>query len=115
MKIPRQTPRRQEEIHTHTHTHTHTHLSVVFGNTCVRSCWVEPNFNTTHGLRPSRLLCPWHFPGEDTGSGLPFPSPAGSSRPRDQTPVSCARMPCHLNQDIAHSLGKIQRIELVFY
>ena len=25
MKIPRQTPRRQEEIQTHTHTHTHTH------------------------------------------------------------------------------------------
>ena len=24
MKIPRQTPRRQEEIQTHTHTHTHT-------------------------------------------------------------------------------------------
>ena len=103
------------DTHTPTHTHTHTHLSVVFGNTCVRSCWVEPNFNTTHGLRPIRLLCPWHFPGEDTGSGLPFPSPAGSSRPRDQTPVSCARMPCHLNQDIANSLGKIQRIELVFY
>ena len=45
---------------------------------------VLSNFNTTHGLRPIRLLCPWHFPGEDTGSGLPFPSPAGSSRPRDQ-------------------------------
>ena len=25
MKIPRQTPRRQEEMHTHTHTHAHTH------------------------------------------------------------------------------------------
>ena len=28
MKIPRQTPRRQEEIQTHTHTHTHTHTWV---------------------------------------------------------------------------------------
>ena len=35
-----------------------------------------------------RLLSPWHFPGEDTGSGLPFPSPAGSSRPRVRLAVS---------------------------
>ena len=115
MKIPRQTPRRQEEIHTHTHTHTHTHLSVVFGNTCVRSCWVEPNFNTTHGLRPIRLLCPWHFPGEDTGVGCHFLLREASSGPRDRTPISWVGIPCHLNQDIANSLGKIQRIELVFY
>ena len=40
--------------------------------TSVRSCWVEPNLDTTHGLRPIRLLCPWHFPGEDTGVGCHF-------------------------------------------
>ena len=57
---------------TQTHTHTHTHLSVVFGNTSVPSCWVEPNFDMTHGLRPIRLLCPWHFPGENTGVGWHF-------------------------------------------
>ena len=29
-----------------------------------------------HGLQPSRLLHPWHFPGKSTGvSGLPLPSP----------------------------------------
>ena len=115
MKIPRQTQRRQEEIQTHTHTHTHTHLSVVFGITSVRSCWVEPNFDTTHGLRPIRLLCPWHFPGEDTGVGCHFLLREASSGPRDRTPISWVGIPCHLNQDIANSLGKIQRIELVFY
>ena len=28
-----------------------------------------------HGLGPTRLLCPWDFPGENTGLGLPFPPP----------------------------------------
>ena len=42
-----------------------------------------------HGLLPTRLLiCPWDFPDE-YWSGLPFPSPGGSSRPRDRTRVSC--------------------------
>ena len=37
MKIPRQTPRRQEEIQTHTHIPTHTH-------TCTKSqsTWLSP-------------------------------------------------------------------------
>ena len=26
----------------------------------------------THGLQPSRLLCPWDFPGENTGVGCHF-------------------------------------------
>ena len=24
---------------------------------------------------PARFLCPWDFPGKNTGAGLPFPSP----------------------------------------
>ena len=33
--------------------------------------------NSLHprGLQPARLLCPWDFPGKNTWSGLPFPSP----------------------------------------
>ena len=27
------------------------------------------------GLEPTRLLCPWDFPGKNTGVGLPCPSP----------------------------------------
>ena len=27
------------------------------------------------GLEPTRLLCPWDFPGRNTGVGLPCPSP----------------------------------------
>ena len=26
-----------------------------------------------HGLQPTRLLCPWDFPGRDTGVGCHFP------------------------------------------
>ena len=25
-----------------------------------------------HGLQPMRLLCPWNFPGKNTGVGCPF-------------------------------------------
>ena len=28
-----------------------------------------------HELQLSRLLCPWDFPGKNTGVGLPFPPP----------------------------------------
>ena len=28
-----------------------------------------------HGLLPARHLCPWDFPGKNTGVGLSFPSP----------------------------------------
>ena len=31
-----------------------------------------PNFLRTHGLQLSRLLCPWDFPGKDTGLGCHF-------------------------------------------
>ena len=41
-----------------------------------------------HG-RPTRLLCPWNSPGKKYWSGLPFPSPGGSSWPSDWTHVSC--------------------------
>ena len=33
------------------------------------SCSVVPNPQRPHGLQPSRLLCPWDFPGKSTGVG----------------------------------------------
>ena len=30
---------------------------------------VLPDPQEPHGLQPSRLLCPWHFPGKGTGVG----------------------------------------------
>ena len=37
---------------------------------------------------PARLLCPRNFPGKNTDAGFHFSSPR-SSRPRDQTYISC--------------------------
>ena len=42
-----------------------------------------------HGLQPTRLLCPWDFPGKNTGVGCHFLLQGGSSRPKDRTCVSC--------------------------
>ena len=33
------------------------------------SCLVVSNSLRPHGLQPTRLLCPWHFPGKSTGVG----------------------------------------------
>ena len=38
-------------------------------------CFGHVQFFATHGLRPTRLLCPWDSPGKNSGVGLPFPSP----------------------------------------
>ena len=50
-----------------------------------KSC---PTLFETPWLQPTRLLCPWDFPGKNTGVGCHSFS-RGSSRPRDQTHVSC--------------------------
>ena len=42
-----------------------------------------------HGLKSTRLLCPWNFPGKNNWSGLPFPYSGDLPWPRDQTQVSC--------------------------
>ena len=58
-------------------------------------------FLRPHGLQLARLLCPCDSPGKDTGVGchsllqarklewVAIPFSRGSSRPRDQTLVSC--------------------------
>jgi len=48
---------------------------------------VMSNSLGSHGLQPTRLLLPWHFPGKSTGVGCHFLL-QGSSSPMDQTWVS---------------------------
>ena len=36
---------------------------------CKWSHSVVSNFSRPHGLQPTRLLCPWDFPGKSTGGG----------------------------------------------
>ena len=110
MKLPRQTPRRQEgDTHTHTHTRVWSLeilLFVVAGlsPTFIGPMECGPSGSSVRGISQARIL-EW----------VAISFSRGSSRPRDQTRVSCGRMPCHLNQHIANSLGKIQRKELVCY
>ena len=55
-----------------------------------RVCSVAQAYLTLrpHGLWPTRLHCPWDFPGKNTGVGCHSLS-RGSSWPRDQNCVSC--------------------------
>ena len=39
---------------------------------CARAHSVVSNTLWPHGLWPSRLLCPWNFPGKNTGVGFHF-------------------------------------------
>ena len=39
---------------------------------CVRLCSVMSYSLRPHGLELARLLCPWNFPGKDTGVGCHF-------------------------------------------
>ena len=41
----------------------------------------------SHGLYPTRLLCPWDYPGKNTGM-VASPFSKGSSQPRNRTWVS---------------------------
>ena len=52
------------------------------------SCSVMSNSSQPHGLQPTRLLCPWDFPGKSTGVGSHTFS-RGFSQPRDWPYVSC--------------------------
>ena len=46
-------------------------------------------FETPWTIACQAPLCTWNSPGKKTLSGYQFPSPRESSRPRDQTQVSC--------------------------
>ena len=39
---------------------------------CVCACSVVSNSLQPHGLQPTRLLCPWNFPGKNTGASCHF-------------------------------------------
>ena len=57
---------------------------LLFSQSCVRLLWPP-------GLQPARLLCPWDFPGKNTGV-VAISFSTESSWPRDQTHVSCIGM-----------------------
>ena len=52
--------------------------------TFLHTCSAVSNSLQSHGLQQARLLCPWDFPGKNTGVGC-FSYSRGSSQPRYQT------------------------------
>ena len=57
---------------------------------------------TTTWTMPTRLLCPWEFPGKNTGEGCHFLLPGVLPDPRDQIHISC--ISCIGRQILYHSL-----------
>ena len=47
-------------------------LCSFFLSTCVCYPSAMSNALQPHGLQPTRLLCPWNFPGKNTGMGCHF-------------------------------------------
>ena len=39
---------------------------------CVHACLIATDSLQPYGLQPIRLLCPWDFPGKNTGMGCHF-------------------------------------------
>ena len=72
---------------------------------CCR-CWVSDSL-WPHGLWPTRLLCPWDFPGKNT-SGLPCPLPGwslltqGSNAGLLKSPLLAGRKP-HVTLHLTYS------------
>ena len=48
----------------------------------------------THGLAPARLLCPWSFPGKNTGVGCHFLSQHGGSVFSSNLVPTVCKAPC---------------------
>ena len=44
-------------------------IAISFSNVWKWSCSVISDSSQPHGLQPTRLLCPWDFPGKSTGVG----------------------------------------------
>ena len=53
---------------------------------CVCVCSVVQSTNSLRPHGPAGLLCPWDFPGKNTGVGFHFLL-QGSSQPREQTHI----------------------------
>ena len=59
-------------MHCWYHASTWVNVRCVCVCVCVISCSVMCNSLRPHGLSPTRLLCPWSFPGKNIGVGCHF-------------------------------------------
>ena len=56
---------------------------------CAPSCWVMSESLRPHGLKSTKLLCPWGFSRQEYWSGLPCPPPGDIHNPgiKPRSPV----------------------------
>ena len=72
-----------------------------------------------HGLQPTKLLCPWDFPGKSTGVGVPLPSPdlcctihpLSESEVAQSCPTLCDPMDCSLPGSSLHGILQARVLE----
>ena len=79
-----------------------------------KSC---PTLCDPHGLWPTRLLCPWDFPGKNTGVGCHFLL-QGSYQPRDPIHISCTGKECRrcgLDPWVGKSPGVTRESHSLYY
>ena len=71
--------------------HTHIQYTTFLGSCGIYCCLVPklcPTLLQPHGLQPTRHICPWDFPGKNTGVSCHFLLQA-PSQPRHGTCVVC--------------------------
>ena len=74
---PRTTPNAIGQKENRSHDHIRIQKSWLKGSAkfdrfCVCVCLIMSNSSWPHELWPTRLLCPWDFPGKNTGAGCHF-------------------------------------------
>ena len=57
------------------------HRSTLDACCCGLVARLRPTLLPPHGVQPARLLCPWNFPGKNSGVGYHYPSPGDLPEP----------------------------------
>ena len=97
----------------------HSFLSFTVSNLGMHvSFWVVSYSLWPHALWPARLLCPWNFPGKNTGQRLRFPTPGNLPGPGIEpkslmSPAFAGGfLPC---TDICPGVGMLVHIATIFH
>ena len=83
----------------------------------VLSCSVVFDFLQTHELQPTRLLCPWDFPGKNTGVGCHFLLQCMKVKSESEVTQLCPTlsdpMDCSLRGSSVHGIFQAKVLEWV--
>ena len=74
---------------------------------CMLSRSVVSNSLQPQELHPAKLLCPWNFPGKNTGAELPFPCPGDLTDPEIKPASPALTGGFHTTEPLGIPLGII--------